>query len=501
MMEKEYSLCERAAQSAAAAVRKHALPAAASLVFGFLAHMYAFTNKLLNADETAALFSKGATLTSGRWGLEAVKLIFPDASMPWIYGVLSLVFITAAICIVIDMFRIRTKLMQILLPGAVIVFPALTGNFCFMFTSSSYAFAIFLAVLSANLFYRGGWKRMTAGCLLLAFSLGIYQAYISVAASLCVLLLIKRLMDEESTAGEVLKKGLVYLALLAASLVLYYAVTLAVEAVLGMGYQSYEVTSGKSVLHSLLMAYSSFVHIFTDGYFGYVNSGLSRLAHFICATAVLCALAANMRGREKAGKTALMLALCIAYPLSVNCIYLIASVDIIHSLVLFGFCSFYVFTAFAVESLAGRVRAVRSVTALAMALIIAGNVYFANKVYLKMYLEYENAYAFYNTLMAQVMDTPGFGEYTVIDPVGNTAGGVKRFDREIDTSGFTGPNEDLVNIYTRVSFIKYYLGLDLYMYREDTILNAPWYDEMPCYPADGSIIYRADEDRIIVKLG
>ena len=135
----------------------------------------------------------------------------------------------------------------------------------------------------------------------------------------------------------------------------------------------------------------------------------------------------------------------------------------------------------------------------ALALIIACNVYFANKVYLKMYLEYENAYAFYNTLMAQVMDTPGFGRYTVIDLVGNTSDGVTRFDN-IDTSGFTGPNEELVNTYTRVSFIKYYLGLDLYMYREDTVYDAAWYDEMPCYPAPGSIRLLEDEGRIIVKL-
>ena len=118
-----------------------------------------------------------------------------------------------------------------------------------------------------------------------------------------------------------------------------------------------------------------------------------------------------------------------------------------------------------------------------------------------MYLEYENAYSFYNSLMAEVMDTPGFSQFTVIDIVGNTQSGLTHFDEEIDTAGFTGPNEDLVNTYTRVSFIKYYFGLDLYMYREDTILDCDWYDEMPCYPADGSIKYLEDENRIVVKLG
>ena len=54
------------------------LPFVSALIFGLAAHMFAFTNKLVNADEIESLFGKGATVTSGRWGLEAVKLIFPD---------------------------------------------------------------------------------------------------------------------------------------------------------------------------------------------------------------------------------------------------------------------------------------------------------------------------------------------------------------------------------------------------------------------------------------
>ena len=129
-MKNELSLCERAYLHLCAAVRRFALPLASFFAVGFLAHMYAFTNKLLNADETAALFSKGATVTSGRWGLEAVKLIFPDVSMPWIYGVISLALIAAAVCFVICMFDIKRPLTQALLAGAFAAFPALTGNFC-----------------------------------------------------------------------------------------------------------------------------------------------------------------------------------------------------------------------------------------------------------------------------------------------------------------------------------------------------------------------------------
>ena len=135
-----------------------------------------------------------------------------------------------------------------------------------------------------------------------------------------------------------------------------------------------------------------------------------------------------------------------------------------------------------------------------MAAIIVSNVFFANKVYLKMYLEYENAFSFYNALMAEVMDNPNFSRFTVVDIVGDVQSGLTHFTEEMDTGDFTGANEDLVNTYTRVDFIKYYLGLDLYMYREDTILNCRWYNEMPCYPDEGSIKYLPDENRLVIKL-
>lgn len=497
-MKKSDSLFERAALALAALARRYALPIASTFVFGFLAHTFAFTNKLLNADETAALFSKGATVTSGRWGLEVTKLLFPDVSMPWIYGCLTLLLIAATVCVIVECFKLKSHASQILISGAFAAFPALTGNICYMFTSASYALAIFLAVLAVYLFTRGDKCRAAVGCVVLAFSLGIYQAYIALAASLCVVLLVQSLMRDTADAKSVLRAALRYFLLLALALALYYAVTLIVEFAMDTGYQEYEVTTELNPLLGLLTAYTSFFGIFVGGNFGLVTSGAAMAAHLLCALVIIVAVASSLLRNKDAKRAALMLVLLVLYPLSVNCMYLIASSDIIHTLVLFSFVSFYVLALVAAEALTRR--GLRALCAAAVALIIASNVYFANKVYLKMYLEYENAYTFYNSLMAEVMDNPDFNLFTVVDLVGNAESGLTHFDDEIDTSEFTGVNEDLVNTYTRVSFIKYYLGLDLYMYREDTILRCDWYKEMPCYPDDGSIKYLPDENRIVVKL-
>ena len=145
MQENNISFLQRGFDRICTAARENLIPLLSALGFGLAAHTFAFSNKLMNADEVESLFGKGATVTSGRWGLEAIKFIFPDVSMPWLYGIVSLMLLAVSACLIIRLFKIENKLMQLLLAGMLTAFPSQTGVFCFMFTSSAYALAFFLA--------------------------------------------------------------------------------------------------------------------------------------------------------------------------------------------------------------------------------------------------------------------------------------------------------------------------------------------------------------------
>ena len=155
-MDKNLSLFENLSLYAEKKCREYSITLCSSLIFGFMAHMYAFTNKLVNADEISALFGKGATVTSGRWGLEMTSWLLPDYSMPWIFGLVSVVLLAVSVCMIVSLFQIQSPLLCICLSGSIMAFPALVGNFSFMFTSASYAMAILAAVASVWLFERGG---------------------------------------------------------------------------------------------------------------------------------------------------------------------------------------------------------------------------------------------------------------------------------------------------------------------------------------------------------
>ena len=66
------------------------LPFLSALGFGFAAHAFILTNKIPVDDDLPNFFNKGATTVSGRYGLELLRLVLPDVSMPWIYGLMTL---------------------------------------------------------------------------------------------------------------------------------------------------------------------------------------------------------------------------------------------------------------------------------------------------------------------------------------------------------------------------------------------------------------------------
>ena len=76
-------LLEKAALWCGSKLKHYRIPTIAGMILGLLAYMFTFTNKLVNHDEVNALFFKGATVDSGRWGLSILDHFFPNYSMSW----------------------------------------------------------------------------------------------------------------------------------------------------------------------------------------------------------------------------------------------------------------------------------------------------------------------------------------------------------------------------------------------------------------------------------
>ena len=150
--------------------KRDRLPFFTALDFGLLAYGFCMLNKIPVGDDLVGLFSKGATTVSGRYGLELTRLFLPDVSMPWIYGLMSLVLLALAVCVTVRLFRIRNRALQLLLAGVFVSFPAETGTLCYMFTAVPYALALLLTVLGVSLFAENRRGKWLSAPLLIAFS-------------------------------------------------------------------------------------------------------------------------------------------------------------------------------------------------------------------------------------------------------------------------------------------------------------------------------------------
>ena len=485
-------------------IRQDRVPICTSMILGLLCYLFAFTNKQINHDEVYCLFSKGGGLTLGRWGLAALDGIFPNYSMPWIYGILSLVLMTAAICLIGRLFPLGSKVLQGLLAGAIISFPTMTATVAYMYTLSSYALAFLLAVTALGLLQRGRRFDFLLALGSMILSLSIYQAYIAVAASLLVLLLIQRLLQGEPAPG-VVKQGLWFLWFLFAALGGYYLLTELINLALGIDFSDYASSSMgfdlAAIPGDILRAYEDFLAFFTSGRRGLISPGVCQWMHVLLlgASAVLLAF----WGRAQKGRSPwdflLLAALLALLPLAIVCMHLFTAEDAVHTLVLYSFVGVYVLAAvLADECLALAVprqtantfrRLAIHGTALSLGVIILCNTYLANKVSLNLHLRYENAYSFLTGLVTELKRTPGFDRDTRLAVIGEYAFPEFYYDHFSFTGELTGTTGFLPSNYSMPWFLEYYLGLEIPCadYKEvDQLRAAEEFAQMPVYPARGS---------------
>lgn len=499
-----------------ARVRENLAPLGASLVLGWLAYGFTFSNKLINHDEAYILFGSAATFSSGRWGLEIMERIFPQVSMPWIYGILSVLLAAVAACMVCRMFGIRSRLLQVLLAGSITVFPALTSTLTYMFTSAPYMAAFLLSVAAVYLMKKPTLLSAFFALGFMVFSLSCYQAYIAVAAGLLVLLLMQQLLEGEAVKA-VLKKGVLYLIFLALSLGLYYAATQVVNRLTGHSFSGYAEAGMNLSIGELpgkiAVAYRSFLRFFTEGYQGLMTTGLSRWMHTALAAAMLffSLLWAVTREKREWGRMALLAVLAALLPLAMNCMYLFSAEDAVHTLVLYGFVGFYVLAVmladFCLPLLPGtalgrllRQGAVEG-TALALGLILTVNVYTANAAALSLHLRYENAYAFYTALTADIQMQPGFDENTKLAIAGQYQSPAFYYEHFREVNTLQGTVGFFPDNYSKNRFVQYYLGFPITFASDEEVQvlqSTAEYAAMPVYPYYGSMQFIGDT--LVVKL-
>jgi hypothetical protein len=477
----------------------------AVLVIGLIAHIYMFTNKLPNFDDLVDIDSFGVTFKNGRWflwilGATMYHLNF-CFSMPWMNGLVTLILLGITAGIIADMLKLKSITANVILGGAIVVFPSWTSTFFYMFTAPYYAIAILLGVLSV-LFACKGKKNIVIAAIMLACSMGIYQAYLPFIATLYVVLLINECFDDELEWNEILNKAFYYLFSLVAGVVVYFCCMKISLLITGQSLNSYKGISSMGNFDI-----SRFPEIFRTigvNFFGiFLNNNLelsynliTKVMYLVLMIISASLLVARIMRLRKKGDNLKLLELIIfvlCYIIAINLIYFMCA-DGIYSLMYFS----YVFMIILPLCLVDRTLAFNTnkfvvgmeyILTFSISFGLISYCYFANGQYLSMDLSYRQAESYFTTLITQIKSVEGYTADTPIAVIGEWGNDSSLYKNSImDVLEMSGRDNALADAYSWQYLLKYYCGFNAELIGIDEVgIDEAEVESLPCYPEAGSI--------------
>ena len=330
-----------------------------AFIIGLLVHIYKFTNILLNWDALHNFYNSQNMVATGRWLLAVACGFSSRFDLPWINGLLSLVYMGIAAAAVTEVFRMKNPCLILLSSGLLVSFPAVTATMFYEYTADGYMMAMALAAFSvvfSRMEYIGKshWKMLVLSSACICLACGIYQAYLSFAFVLAVCYFIMELLENRREMKQYWKwigaQFVIYIAALA-SYYLIWKLCLNLQGYATSTYQgisdigSMGAGSLPGVLVKILVEFSLFFlewNVFEDGITVY--SGLNIL--FLAAFAIGIVGAVIKSGCLKRKVHLVLLILCLAaLPVGCYICYLTSPSVFYHTLMVQSICLLYILTA------------------------------------------------------------------------------------------------------------------------------------------------------------
>ena len=477
-------------------------------LWGLSAHGMAMFNKYSFHDD-ASLFLVGGTYSSGRWMLgildEGVRMLTGSAhySVPLFNGVLVVVFIALSSMLISNLFEIESGLLQAALTGVMITFPVVTGLFGYIFTAPYYFFGTLMGIGGVWLCGRfRKWHAYLAGIILMACSIGIYQANLPVCVSLILIHMIKTVAERQNFNG---KNLLMYYFVCATacigSLVVYLGLNkifLWIKDIRLTDYQeigAYGQTSFGGYLARIRFAYKEFF-MPQDGIRNMYPFSLGKIHDVIVAVYMLLTsylIFKKMKKNLALGIQVFVLAILI--PLAVNFIYFMCSVSTIHSLMMYGQVFIYVYIIWILSDMMKEKNirmcgCIVNATVIMLFVLCLGYCRFDNICYLKAEYLQEQTKGYYSTLITQIKGVEGYTDEAKVvfinefEKEDKTLSDIPQFD-EIQILPYDTRN--WINDYAWRTTMKMWCGFDPETVDSSIYGQLPEVVEMPSYPDAGSI--------------
>lgn len=448
-----------------------------AFVIGLLVHLPVMLRDIPNHDGLGSMYFDQNMITSGRWFLTVACGFSSYYALPWLIGLLGLLYLSLAAVVINEFLEIRRTGPVIIISGLLVSFPAMASAFAYVFTMDGYMLGLLLAVSAALLTkkYRYGFL---AGAVCLAFSLGTYQAYLPFAVLLCLYGIVMTAVDKGSIrmkAGNCLRY--VYMGVL--GLGLYYGLLQILLRIQGRQLASYQGINGmgsvglSGLASSVKQIYGDFLTFTLKGNVLF-NNVFSLAAILVIAAAV--AVAVICRGKKDGWWKSIwfylfLILLVLIVPIATSIILIISPQVTYHLLMRHQWILFLILgIAFAERYLHDGSTAAafgwsRCLTLTAAGILVFNYAVTDNIAYSNLEKRYEKTYAYCLRLLDRMEETEGYYRgipVAMIGVVGDELYPVTDITLDV-TGNLIGIGGDSL-LYTGENygiFMKNYLGVEL----------------------------------------
>lgn len=477
-----------------------------TFIIGLITHMIALTSDIPNHDGLDSMYFDQNMITSGRWFLGVACAPSSYFSVPWLIGVLSLVYLSFTAVVLVKLLRTKNTVFIVLESAMLVTFPSLASNFAYVFTMDGYMLGLFLAVLSVFLVEKGK-AGFAFGGIALAFSMGIYQSYLPVAILLCLYRVVVICMEEKAVSAKV-RSVLRYLYMGAIGVSLYYVLLRLLLLIQGKVLDTYQgintmAEGGVDIIGSVKAMYYDFFAFTLKGNVVFANP-LALVACIILAATFLGALFVALKRRDLLGNVwtyIIGVAVLAVVPIFTNIILVISPDVNYHLLMRYQWVMFPIAALGFIDNVLGmncenaktfvitlEWAAVISAFVISFSYMVSDNIAYSN-----LQKKYEKTYSYCLRLADRIEQTEGY--YTgipiyMIGVVGDVNYPVTDITEDV-TGHMIGMNGDYL-LYTAGNyelFYKYYMGISFnFLKPEDAdYYYSPEYTAMPSFPAEGSV--------------
>ena len=388
-----------------------------ALVMGLCAHLYKITNWLPNWDGLVFRYDTQNMISLGRWFLGVVCAPSSFYDLPFIAGLMAIIFHGLGAVCICKMFDVRKNITAALIGAMVATFPTVTSVMMYNYVADGYALAFLFSCVAAMLLTKD--KPCYIGSLvLIALSAGIYQAYITVTIMLLILSIILDVIYKNTDLKKLLLKCLKFLLTGVLGMALYYLVMTILLKLTGttlleyQGFDSATSFKGIDILGALYTIKESFVNYFFDFSKGVNVFGIINAIVFVL-TFVLY-LADVIKNKLSVGKILMLCIFVILLPIGASVISFINSQIDYHNLMKMGFLVFYLFLILQYEKSSLKSIKLNNVKLWSIlgivALLVFNQTIIANVCYHKLNMAYEKSYGTLIRIADRIEQTEGAEE-------------------------------------------------------------------------------------------